>query len=126
MKNQRFYSFITITGLAIGIASGFLILQYVFFETSYDQFLENKENIYRVQLDRYNDGQLSTQWAAGCAGVGLAMKEDFPEVLDFVNLKKSNALIGHEEEYFETDYAYYAGANFFEIFSVALLSGVHS
>jgi len=126
MKNQRFYSFITITGLAIGIASGFLILQYVFFETSYDQFLENKENIYRVQLDRYNDGQLSTQWAAGCAGVGLAMKEDFPEVLDFVNLKKSNALIGHEKDYFETDYAYYAGANFFEIFSVALLSGVDS
>lgn len=126
LRKHTFYSFINIFGLAAGLAAGFLILQYVYYETSYDDFFENKENIYRVQLDRYNKGELSTRWAAGCAGAGLAMKEDFPEVVDFVNLIRSRAQIGYEEKYFKTDYAYYAGKTFFEIFSVPLLQGTDS
>ncbi len=126
LKKHKFYSFITILGLATGIASGFLILQYVYYETSYDRFFENRENIYRVQLNRYNDGELTTQWAAGCAGAGIAMKEDFPEVLDFVNLTRSQAQIGYQRDYFQTEYAFYAGQNFFEVFSVPLLEGVDS
>lgn len=126
LTKHLFYSFLTIFGLAIGIATGFLILQYVYYETHYDNFFDNKENIYRVQLDRYNDGKLSTRWAAGCAGAGLSMKEDFPEVETFVNLIKSGAQISYDREYFKLDYAYYAGETFFQIFSVPLLRGVDS
>ena len=70
LTKHTLYSFLTIFGLAVGLSAGFLILQYVYFETSYDNFFENKEDIYRVQLNRYNKGELATQWAAGCAGVG--------------------------------------------------------
>ena len=126
LTKHRFYSFLTIFGLAVGLAAGFLILQYVYFETTYDHFFENKENIYRVQLDRYNKGELATQWAAGCAGAGLHMKEDFPEVLEFVNLHSSGAQISYEQNFFKPEYAYYAGETFFKIFSVPLLQGVDS
>ena len=126
LTKHSFYSFITIFGLAVGLAAGFLILQYVYYETTYDHFFENKENIYRVQLDRYDKGTLSTQWAAGCAGAGLAMKEDFPEVKEFVNLARSRAMIGYNKKYFKPDYAYYAGKTFFEVFSVPLLQGIDS
>ena len=123
LRKNSFYSFLTIFGLAIGLAAGFLILQYVYFELTYDHHFENKENIYRVQLNRYNDGEMATQWAAGCAGAGLAMKEDFPEVLDFVNLHQSFAELSYQQNYFKSDYAYYAGKNFFEMFSVPLIEG---
>lgn len=126
LTRHSFYSFLTIFGLAVGIAAGFLILQYVYFETTFDEFFEDKDNIYRVQLNRYNKGELATQWAAGCAGVGLAMKEDFPEVKEFVNMTKSNAQISYEKNYFKLDYAYYAGQTFFEVFSVPLLRGIDS
>jgi len=126
LTKHPFYSLLNIFGLAIGLAAGFLILQYVYFETTYDDFLDNKENIYRVQLNRYNDGELSTQWAAGCAGAGLAMKEDFPEVTDFVNLTQSNAKIAYRQEYFNVDHAYYAGRSFFKVFSIPLLRGIDS
>lgn len=126
LTRHSFYSFLTIFGLAVGIAAGFLILQYVYFETTFDQFFEDKDNIYRVQLNRYNKGELATQWAAGCAGVGLAMKEDFPEVKEFVNMTKSNAQISYEKNYFKLDYAYYTGQTFFEVFSVPLLRGIDS
>ena len=126
LTKNPFYAFLTIFGLGVGIASGFLILQYVYFETSYDHFFENKENIYRVQLNRYSKGELETQWAAGCAGAGIAMKEDFPEVEDFVVLHESNAQISYEKEFYNSKDAYFAGETFFEVFSIPLLQGVDS
>ncbi len=124
LRKNPTHALLTILGLAIGIAAGFLILQYVYYELNYDKQFQNADNIYRVQLNRYNDGELSTQWAAGCAGAGLAMKEDFPEVLDFVNLTQSSAELKYEENYYRPTHAYYAGTNFFEIFSIPLLSGM--
>lgn len=126
LVKHPFYSFINTIGLAIGMAAGFMILQHVYFEFSYDQFFENKENIYRVQTDRYNKGELSTQWAAGTAGAGYYMKEDIPEVVDFVILKKSGAQISKGDRYFELEHPYYAGSNFFEVFSIPLIHGVDS
>lgn len=60
LRKHKAYSIINIMGLAIGLAAGFMILQYVYHETTYDTFFENKENIYRIQLNRYNNGELST------------------------------------------------------------------
>ena len=39
---------LNILGLAIGMATTLLILEYVFNELSFDRFHKNKENIYRV------------------------------------------------------------------------------
>src|SRR6516164_11381495 len=85
MKNKTF-SLINIAGLAIGIAGCMLILQYVAFELSYENFQTNKNRIYRVQQDRYDNGKLSTQWAAGAFGVGNAFKDAIPEIEDYVKL----------------------------------------
>jgi len=48
-----------------------LIMQYVMHELSYDTFWKSSERVFRVQLDRYNKGELTTRWAAGCNGIGL-------------------------------------------------------
>jgi putative ABC transport system permease protein len=125
LKN-KFYASINIFGLAVGMAAGFMILQYVYHELSYDRFFENKENIYRIQTNRYNGGELSTQWAAGAAGTGLHLTENIPEVLDFVNLHSSGAQISYGEKYFDVSHPYYAKENFFEVFSVPLLQGIDS
>ena len=61
IKHQKAYAGINILGLAIGIAACLLILQYVSFELSYEDFHTNKDRIYRVQQDRYDNGKLSTQ-----------------------------------------------------------------
>ncbi|MEM6831706.1 MAG: ABC transporter permease, partial [Bacteroidota bacterium] len=126
LQRHKFYALINLIGLSIGMTAGFFILQYAYRQLTYDRFLENRENIYRVQTNRYNNGELTTQWASGCAGVGLHMKEDFPEVVDFVNLRKSFAQISYEENYFSVSHPYYAGNNFFEVFSIPLVQGVDS
>lgn len=126
LSKNKFYASINIFGLAIGMAAGFMILQYVYHELTYDNFFENKENIYRVQTNRYNDGELSTQWAAGAAGAGYHLNEDFPEVKTFVNLHSSGVPISYDNKYFELKSPYYASENFFEVFSIPVLQGVDS
>src|SRR4051794_22870844 len=83
---HKAYSAINIFGLAIGIAACLLILQYVMFELSYENFQANKDQIYRVQQDRYDNGKLSTQWAAGAFAVGNSFKNAIPEVEDYVKV----------------------------------------
>ena len=126
LAKHPFYSFINTIGLAIGMAAGFMILQYVYYELSYDNFFENKENIYRVQTNRYNKGELTTQWAAGMAGGGYHLKDNIPEVLDYVQMTRSSAQISQGDKYFEVEDPFYASANFFQVFSVPLLRGVDS
>jgi hypothetical protein len=47
---HKSFSLINIFGLTIGMAAGLLILQYVTFQLSFDNFNSNRKNIYRVVL----------------------------------------------------------------------------
>src|SRR6188474_2742293 len=90
MRRHKAYAGINIFGLAIGIAACLLILQYVSFELSYEKFHVNKDRIYRVQQDRYDNGKLSTQWVAGAYAVGNSFKDAIPEIEDYVKLVKGS------------------------------------
>ena len=120
---HKVHSFINTLGLVIGLSAGFLILQYTYYEEHYDEDWKDKERIYRVQQDRFNKGELTTQWASGSAGIGPLMVADIPEVAKMARLRQSNALVGYEEQFFRLDYPFYAGEDFFEVFSVPLLRG---
>src|SRR6476661_10910749 len=93
ITRQKGYALINIVGLAIGIAACLLILQYVSFELSYENFQVNKDRIYRVKQDRYDNGKRSTEWAAGAYAVGNSFKEEIPEIEDYVKLLARNAAI---------------------------------
>jgi len=125
LRNKAF-TFINVTGLAIGMTAFLLIIQYVMHELSYDTFWKNNGRVFRVQLDRYNKGELTTRWAAGCAGIGLDLKANFPEVKSFVRMHKSNALLSHGDTFFKEENVYYVSQDFFKVFSYPLLSGVDS
>jgi putative ABC transport system permease protein len=122
-RNRSFTS-INILGLVIGMTAFMLIAQYVLHELNYDTFWANSKNVYRVQQDRYDKGELSTRWAAGAQGVGPDMKATFPEVTAFVRLTPSNALLSHGDTFFKEEGVYYASKDFFTVFGYPLLEGV--
>src|ERR1700743_2482532 len=80
-KNKVF-SLINVLGLSLGMAACLLILQYVNFELSYDHFNKNAPDLYRVVNDRYQNGKLIQHGTITYSGVGKAMKDDYPEVLN--------------------------------------------
>jgi putative ABC transport system permease protein len=91
-KNKTF-SLINIAGLAIGMAACLLILQYVSFELSYDQFNKNADDLYRVVNDRYQYGKLVQHGTITYSGVGKAMQDDFPEVVDHARVEPFGKMI---------------------------------
>src|SRR4051795_6416799 len=92
MKNKTF-SFINIAGLSIGMAACLLILQYVSFELSYDQFNKNAADIYRVVNDRYQEGKLIQHGTITYSAVGKAMQDDYPEVVNHSRVEPNGPVI---------------------------------
>ena len=71
LKN-RFFSALNIIGLSIGLAVFMLIAQYVHFERSYENFIPEADNIYRVKLDVFRNGEQIISSAENYPGAGPA------------------------------------------------------
>ena len=118
---QKGYSGINIIGLAIGIAACLLILQYVSFELSYENFHTNKDRIYRVQQDRFDNGKLSTQWAAGAYAVGNSMKDAIPEVEEYVKVLQRDYVVAEvNNQPVKINKVFFATNSFFDVFTYPL------
>lgn len=116
IKRHKGFSFINISGLAVGMAVCLLLMLYVTFESSYDDFHENAENIYRLRL---------TNFAGSHGAAGQAVKEAFPEVLEYVKLNKSfsGGIYSYKEKKFLEEKVVFATASFLKVFSFKLLRG---
>lgn len=128
---HKIFSFINIMGLAIGIAASTLLLGYVGSELSYDDFHTNKENIYRVRFDSYKSEALESSSAIGYYGAAPAIKESFPEVLNYVRLHRADGMYtcyledGQSVSYHEKK-AFYSDSTIFSVFNFELIDGNES
>lgn len=124
IQRHKGYSAINIFGLAIGIAACLLILQYVSFELSYENFHLKKDRIYRVQQDRYDNGKLSTQWAAGAFAAGNSFKNAIPEIEDYVKLVQNGKVVTEvDNQPVNIEKVFFATGSFFSMFTYPLLYG---
>jgi putative ABC transport system permease protein len=82
IRKNKVFSLINIVGLSLGMAACLLILQYVNFELSYDQFNKNVGDIYRVYNDRYQNGKLIQHGTITYSGISKAMQDDYPEIIN--------------------------------------------
>ena len=89
-RNKLGY-FLNIFGLATGFAAFIYIFFYINYELRYDQFHENANQIYRVTLSQYKNGELIFESAENYPGVGPALQESMPEVLDYTRLYNAGA-----------------------------------
>jgi putative ABC transport system permease protein len=126
ISRNRAFTIINILGLVIGMTAFILIAQFVLHEFSYDNFWKNSNSVYRVNLDRYDKGELSTQWASGCAGIGPDLKANFPEVKQYVRMSQTDALLAYGDTFFREENIYFTSQGFFEVFGFSLTSGVDS
>ncbi len=76
-KNKAF-SAINIIGLAIGMAACLVIMLFVFYEKSFDNF--HSKNIYRLNEVQKFEGMVSSQKVAlSMFPMGPTLKNDFPK-----------------------------------------------
>lgn len=122
-KNKVF-SLINILGLSLGMAACLLILQYVNFELSYDQFNKNAPNLYRVVNDRYQNNKLIQHGTITYSAVGKAMKTDFPEVVDNTRVMPfGQQVIIYNEKKLPKEQALFVDNSFLSMFSFPVSAG---
>jgi putative ABC transport system permease protein len=89
LARQKALSFINIAGLSIGIACFSLFLLYAVNEFSFDRFHKNAAQIFRVYnwWDFKGKEPRSGSEPASTTPLGPAMKQDLPEVEDYVRIQ---------------------------------------
>lgn len=127
-KRQPGYSFINITGLAIGIACALTIFLYVQDELSYDRFHEKSDRIYRI--DQTNIwANFEGRFSSTGPGVANVLQEAIPEIETAVRVNKpADYLITIQNNqrdirYFEESNVLSADSGFFDVFSMEFLEG---
>jgi putative ABC transport system permease protein len=119
---QKTFSFINISGLAIGLACCILILLYTKDELSYDRFHANTPHLVRLTckpLDKQGSGK-----EVGLAAMvqGPSFKAEIPDIQEFVRVREREMLVKNGANTFN-DKATWVDGNFFTVFSFPLVFG---
>ena len=123
ITRNKMYSGLNIVGLAIGLACCILILLYVHDELSYDRFHDNAESIYRV-VPTFTTSERTMYLATNAHVQGPMLKDEFPEVLEYVRFTGSRErVIEYENISFSEERFVYTDESVFEVFSFDMILG---
>ncbi len=121
---NKSYAFINIIGLGFSIGAIILIMLYIRFEFSFDNFHKNKDQIYRISINAYREGNLEGETPIFTPPIGPAMKKDFPEVENYTRFSTNiTSYFYVNNKHIKVKNIIYADSTFFDVFSFHLLSG---
>ena len=122
IRRHKGYSFINIAGLAIGFACSFFILLWIQDEMSYDTFLPESDQVYRVMQHTNFGGTTGTQ-SAMPKPLGDVLDEEYPEITHTVLMSwEMNMVLTYENQPFRFEGQYF-GSDFFTVFKFPLIIG---
>ncbi len=116
LLRHKFYSFINIAGLSLGLAACLLIAMFINHEMSYDKFHQDSERLYRI-VNNQTGGWTPPR-------LGIQAKLDFPAIEEIVRIQgpfsqtfNLDGTIYREERGFNAD------STFHKVFSIDFLEG---
>ena len=120
---SKIYSFINISGLAIGLAAFWLIALYVADELSFDRFHEKASRIFRVAHHaRWEGGDL--HMATTSLPFSGALKAQYPEIEEATRiLTEGGGIITYNNKSIKAGDIYFADANVFKVFTYPIIAG---
>jgi putative ABC transport system permease protein len=121
-KNKVF-SAINIIGLAIGMAACTVIMLFVFYEKSFDNF--HRKNIYRLNEVQKFEGMVASQKVAlSMFPMGPTLKNDFPEIKNFTRVSWGEKVqIDYHDKRIFLPSMYFVDSTFLQIFDFKLIHG---
>jgi len=123
MARSKLFTAINLIGLAVSMSVGLLIITFVTDLISYDNFHENKENIYRVLTTDHRANQPSERMASSSIRTGLDIKENIPGVADATMLCLGFNGVAEIGENKLPLRAYWADNSFLNVFTYPLVEG---
>lgn len=126
LLKRKAYTFINISGLAIGVACCLLISMYVLNELSFDQFHKKSDRIYRLTQTSLSTDETS---ATSTFKAGPMLEAEYPQLVEhsvrlFNMQQPTHTMLDRETgNSFRESNFYFADSTFFEVFNGTLLRG---
>ncbi len=121
------YSLINILGLAIGLSCCILIFLYLLDELSYDKYLADPDQTFRIVTDFAAGDQREVQTARTPPPWAPVLARDFPEIESYVRIKSPlvSWMVSYEpanKRFYEKGF-YFADETFLSFFNLKLTTG---
>ncbi len=120
IKRHKWYSFINISGLAIGMTCCILILLYIQYELSYDKFHDDAHDIYRIAFE------IPDRLVMNASSFGLlapALMQNFPEVQSAARIRRLESTVFYKNNAFTEKNFFLADPEFFDVFTFPVIAG---
>jgi putative ABC transport system permease protein len=125
LRKHFLFSLINTSGLALGLATCFLLFTWITHELSYDKFHEKFERIHRVSMEYSFGGQVVRPSVSPTALLPALMS--IPETETGVRVynpsQRTPFVVKYDTKLFEETKFYLADSTFFNVFSFILLQG---
>lgn len=95
--NRSFFTYINLLGLIIGLAAFLVIAHLVRYELSYDRFSPHSKDIYRLVVEKTENGESTMASAKTYPGAGAILKNDIPEVESFARVMKEECMLHYKK-----------------------------
>jgi len=124
LKGNKFYSLINISGLAVGLATGIMLLLWVQSEQSYDRFHRHYKQIYKLSTHFSANGEAITwQWVPGPLAV---ISKSIPQVESIARINsQSDQVLSNvsRTKIFDGNEVAFVDSTFFSMFDFVLEKG---
>ncbi|HEY0272457.1 MAG TPA: ABC transporter permease, partial [Chitinophaga sp.] len=125
LVKDKFYTLLNVLGLALAAAAFLLIIYFVRFEYSYENFYRNAPNIVRITMDLYKGNEFVTTDCETHPPLAPLLKKDFPEVVDAVRIQMAEdiqlARVGNQR--YTIEKAFLADPSIFNVFNYDFVEG---
>jgi putative ABC transport system permease protein len=125
IRRQKGYSFITVFGLALGLACCLFIFVYIRNELSFDRYHKDYERSFRVGLE-IKSSSGGSRYAINVPPLAPRLRENFPEVQEAARLfflDNGRRTVKKGEEIFYEEGFVYADPEIFSILSYTFIEG---
>ncbi|MFT6873550.1 MAG: putative ABC transport system permease protein, partial [Roseivirga sp.] len=123
LLRNKFYSFLNIFGLAIGLTVSIIIMLYVQSDYNYDKSHENWDQVYRIESKFYIPPK-NDEFALTSTALAETMQMEFPEILSFTRLQNAGQVLFRiGDNNFYVDDVYLADSTTFDIFTHKFIQG---
>jgi putative ABC transport system permease protein len=123
ITRNKFYSFLNIIGLTVGLVSAVFIMMYILDELSYDRYNVKHDRIYRIQSQLDINGKV-TNYAKVSGPYAQTLKEmstDIEKVARFRQLR--SVVLRTNDRMFTETAIYFADQSVFDIFTYRRIYG---
>ena len=124
LLKHKGYSLVNVIGLTLGLAGCILMLLYIRYETSYDDFHLKKDRLYRLEAGFLFDGS-ETKFTTTPSPWGPVLLADYPSIENLTRLRPllEQQSVQLEDRSVRGKASFFADSTLFDIFTLPLARG---